>query len=124
MAVWREFVEGIEEAAWSATPSGLEVEPGELETVRAILRRPRLQAQDPGAFEELRRDTARGDDDIVNIVNNIANKVNNVPGSWLITAAKYLKSEMMMTLREVDLGPRGPKSPALIVKSLLAAVRE
>lgn len=115
MAVWREFVEGIEEAAWSATPAGLEVEPGELEMVRAILKRPRLQAQDPGAFEELRRDTARGyDDDIVN----------NVPGRWLVTAAKYLKSEMMMTLREVDLGPRGPKSPALIVKSLLAAVRE
>ena len=114
-AIWSEYVQGVDSAARFAggVEEGQGVEPIEIKAIKSVLGRWRAAAENPVAFEELRQDINRGD--------AIEDVVNKVGGRWLVTAAEYFKTEIMATLRRVDLGPRGPKTPRQIVKRLLAA---
>ena len=115
-AIWGQFVSDIETAAQLYNEAGPDKdEPTALRVIRKYLEHPRQQASDPAAFDKLYDEIARNQ--------GIEHIISHAVGRWLVTAAGYLISDMMMTIREVEGGHIGERSPESILRELLNQVK-
>lgn len=111
--IWAQFVQGVEDAAKAYSGGGPEDEPVALKVVRKYLERPRQQATNPTAFDKLYDEIAR--------TQGIEHAISHSVGRWLVTAAGFLKSDLLMTIHEVEGGAVGDKSPETILRQLMSA---
>ena len=114
--VWGQFVSDIEAAAQLYNEAGPgEDEPTALKVVRKYLEHPRQQASNPTSFDKLYDEIAR--------TQGIGNVISSAVSRWLVTAAGYLISDILMTIREVEGGHIGERSPESILRELLNQVK-